>query len=418
MDTNDRSGAFSAVGVVAEPGMIYSSMDALYLTDTNWDFFGNSRETTDIYKFVYGPDTATPVATGTVKGRVLNQYSMGEFDNHLRVATTVSPTFSTFFQVTERSNSVYILGTEGARLTVTGMIENIAPGESIQSARFLGDRGFLVTFREVDPLFTLNLANPDDPKIEGQLKVPGFSTFIVPMDRDHLLTVGQYIPEGGQFFSRGVQLSIFDVSDFENPSLKHLEVINGTDGSWSQALNNPKAFTYFAEQSLVALPIEIYDYRFPFIDEPFFVDDVTVIGQEAPGSEPSAPPPDGATTNGGSTDAGSGDGVSQEDDALLTPQEFRGLVVYRVSTDEGFEELGRISTDYNDGYYWTAFTRGVFVGDDCFAVTNQGVRGAAVADLETINYEVQFEAPPLPGVLEDPISTEPGIGDTAGIAAP
>ncbi|MCH9002067.1 MAG: beta-propeller domain-containing protein [Planctomycetes bacterium] len=384
MNTNDRAANFSAVGIVAEPGLIYSSTDALYLTDTNWDFFGNARETSDIYKLVYQEGGAVPVATGTVRGRILNQYSMGAYDGFLRVATTVSPEFSPLGQVRERSNSVYVLETSDGKLVVAGKIENIAPGETIQSARFLGDRGYLVTFREIDPLFTLNLADPRDPRVVGLLKVPGFSTFMVPMDQDHLLTIGRHIPENSPFFGRGVQLSIFDVSDFADPKLKHLEIIGGSEGeAWSEALNNPKAFTYFAESGLVALPIEIYNYGFFIEDDVVFIDGDGGVSVDA---DP-APPLDSDFV---------------VDEPLFVPQEFRGLAVYRVSTDGGFQSVGRISTEFDDGFYWTAFTRGVFIDDDVFAVTNRGIRGAPVIDMASITYDIQFEQVG-PDVLVDPI---------------
>ena len=384
MDTNGRSADFSAVGIVAEPGLIYSSTDALYLTDTNWDFFGNARETTDIYKLVYDQGGAVPVATGTVRGRIMSQYWMGEHEGYLRVATTVGPVFSPLGQVRQGSNSVYVLEKSDAKLVVSGRIENIAPGETIQSARFLGDRGYLVTFREVDPLFTLDLADPHDPHIVGVLKVPGFSTFMVPMDEDHLLTIGEYVPGDGRFFGRGVQLSIFDVSNFAKPTLKHLEIVGGDESveAWSEALNNPKAFTYFAQAGLVALPIEIYNFGFFFEGDVVFLDGSEVAG----------------------------------DELLFAPQDFRGLAVYRVSVDGGFESVGRIDTDFDDGFYWTAFTRGVFIDDDIFAVTNQGVRGAAVADMASITHDVQFEQF-VPGFIDDHV-IDIGVLDAAGEPEP
>ncbi len=404
MNTNDRAAKFSAVGIVAEPGLIYSSTDALYLTDTNWDFFGNTRETSDIYKLAYHEGGALPVATGTVRGRILNQYSMGAHNGFLRVATSVSPEFSPFGQVGEGSNSVYVLETSDGQLVVTGAIENIAPGETIQSARFLGDRGYLVTFREIDPLFTLNLADPRDPRVVGVLKVPGFSTFMVPMDQNHLLTIGRYIPENGPFFSRGVQLSIFDVTDFNEPKLKHLEVIGEGEGeAWSEALNNPKAFTYFAESGLVALPIEVYNYGFFFDGDVVFVDGDGGLTVDADG---------GVSVDAEPTPPLDSDVVVEE--PFFVPQEFRGLAVYRASTDGGFESVGRISTEFDDGYYWTAFTRGVFIDDDVFAVTNRGIRGAAVADMDSITHDIQFELV-RPDFLIDPVAD---IGVSVGDGEP
>jgi hypothetical protein len=201
------------------------------------------------------------------------------------------------------------------------------------------------------------------------------------MDEDHLLTVGQYIPVDGAFWFNGVQLSIFDISDFANPVLSHNVVIGEQEGdAWSEALYNPKAFNYRAERGLVALPIETYSYG-PFFDdvdaEPGVREEPAPTGTEGTSTpdEP-APPPDEPV----------------EVIEPIVPDEFHGLIVYAVSAEDGFEELGRISTRYDQAwYYWTAFTRGRFIEDDVFAVTNQGVRGAPLENLETVAYEVRFE---------------------------
>ncbi len=376
LDATDENAEFSAVGIVAEPGLVYSSLEALYLTDTEWDFSGSTRETTDIYKLAYRDEGVVAVATGSVPGRVLNQYSMGEYDGYLRVATTARTTFGPFGTRSEPGNNVFVLKEVDGTLTVAGQIRDIAPGEEIQSARFMGERGYLVTFEQIDPLFTLNLSDPTAPRVVGELKVPGFSTFIVPMGDDHLLTVGQYIPEDGPFWNQGVQLSIFDISDFADPQLAYNVVIGQGGGGGSEALHNPKAFTYFAEGGLVALPVETYGAS------PFF-DDVVVL--EEPDNGQTDPDPDEPT----STEV-----EPTEPAQASVPEGFQGLMVYRIATDSGFEELGWISTRFEDSwYYWTAFTRGVFIGDDVFAVTNQGVRGAAVEDLASVLYEEDFEAP-------------------------
>jgi hypothetical protein len=401
----DNDAAFTAVGVVAEPGLIYSSLEALYLTDTAYDFFGDSRTTTDIYKFAYQERSASAVATGSVPGRILNQYSMGEYNGYLRVATTIDATFSIFGERTsETTNNLYVLGqSQAGALDVVGRIENIAPGETIQSARFMGARGYLVTFEQVDPLFTLDLSSPTDPRIVGELKVPGFSTFIVPMDADHILTVGQYIPPEGSFFGWGVQLSIFDVSNFADPRLA-ANVVLGDDegGAYSEALYDPKAFTYFAERGLVALPISIYPMT-------WFVDEGPLLEDEMPDSN------DTGVVDSGEGGVDGGEPVespptTEPDEPIDTvapvvPDTFEGLVVYSVSVEGGFTELGRISTLSDDPayeYYWPWYTRGVFLGDNVFAVTNLGVRGGPVSNLATIPYELMLE-PPVEIVLPEPM---------------
>ena len=368
----DNDAEFSAVGVVAEPGLIYSSLDALYLTDTEYDFAQQVRETTDIYKLAYVDRGATPVATGTVPGRILNQYSMGEHEGHLRVATTVGPTFTFFEPLSGPSNNLYVLGQAGTTLETVGRLEGLAPGETIRSARLVGDRGYLVTFEQIDPFFTLDLADPTDPRVVGQLKIPGFSTFLVPIDADHLLAVGQYVPEEGPFFPRGVQLSIFDVSNFAEPARIANVVLGQDSGASSEAVFNPKAFTYFRERGLVALPVSIFADIFFFDDVGFVDDGVAVDATDQP-----APPPDEPI----------------ESIEPFVPQGFEGLVVYSVSIEDGFTELGRMNSRFEDaGFFWSSFTRGVFMGDDVFAVTDHGVRGSPVSDIAAAPYELLIDS--------------------------
>ncbi len=397
----DSDAAFSAVGIVAEPGLIYSSTEALYLTDAQWSFSGDVRETTDIYKLAYIDGTATPVATGSVPGRILNQYSMSEYQGHLRVATTVGPIWSSTAQFIEQRNNVYVLAESNGSLEVIGSVENIAPGEDIKAARFLGRRGYVVTFEQMDPLFTLDLSDPSDPQVIGELEVPGFSTFIVPMDEDHLLAVGQYIPTPGAAWgwwggNWGVQLSIFDVSDFANPVRSYDLVIGGDTGAHSDALNDPKAFTYFAESGLLALPVSIYGGYGGFVDDlPREVDEPpSDVGEPPSGGD--VPPPN-----------------VEEPGTTSSPiefEEFNGLMVYRVSIDEGFAEAGRISTQFDGAYYWSSFTRGVFIEDHVFAVTNNGIRGGSVSELGQPLAELVY-GPPAP--------VEPSFGDTpSGSATP
>ncbi|MFQ5495142.1 MAG: beta-propeller domain-containing protein [Phycisphaerae bacterium] len=376
----DADAAFSGIGVVAEPGLVFSSLTALYLTDTEFNFSGETRETTDIYKFAYQDRGAVAAGTGSVPGRVLNQFSMGEFNGRLHVATTTGPVFTLFGPSTGPSNNVYVLEQTGDSLAVVGSVEDLAPGETIQSARFIGDRGFLVTFERIDPLFTLDMSDPSNPRVVGELKVPGFSTFITPIDADHLLTVGQFVPETGPAFPQGVQLSIFDISDFANPTRTANVILGEGAGSFSEAVFNPKAFAFFAERGLAALPVSIPEGG-GFVDVIFEVD---------------PPPPDGV----GPIDGGPpGDPTAPGDPTIgiepVIPPGFDGLVVFNVSAATGLTELGRISTRFDQaGFFGASFTRGVFILEDVFAVTNQGLRGAPLADMTTSPFELVFETNP------------------------
>ena len=139
-----------------------------------------------------------------------------------------------------------MLGEEDGELVIFGRLEGIAPGEQIYSARFIGSRGFLVTFKKVDPLFTFDLTDPADPQVVGELKVPGYSDYIHPLGENHLLTIGKYaVEDGDMVWYQGVQISVFDVTDFADPVQVDVEIV-GDRGTESEALENPHAFNYFA----------------------------------------------------------------------------------------------------------------------------------------------------------------------------
>ncbi len=249
--------------IVGRSGEVYSSTDALYVATTYWDVpnglwdlgpQAESGEATVIHKF--GLDNAAGAASyqasGVVRGRILNQFSMGEHDGRLRVATT-----SGYVRHPETHNSVFVLEQAGGRLDVVGQVTGIAPTEDIRSARFVGDRGFIVTFKKTDPLFAIDLSDPTAPVLAGELKIPGFSTYIHMMDADHLLTIGFDAEDHGSFaYFQGIQLQIFDVSDMAAPTRTHVHTI-GTRGTSSEATDNHLAFNYFPPKDILALPMAL-----------------------------------------------------------------------------------------------------------------------------------------------------------------
>ncbi|MCH8852145.1 MAG: beta-propeller domain-containing protein, partial [Planctomycetes bacterium] len=204
IDTANPKAEFGSVAIMADPGTVYASTTALYLTDPNYDYFGEWRETLDIHKFALTKGGAAYSASGSVEGRLVNQFSLGEYQDHLRVATTTGRPWAWDAQTS--TNNVFVLAADGDTLKTVGSITGLAPGEQIYSARFLGERGFMVTFRQIDPLFALDLSNPADPRVAGELKITGFSEYIHPLDEDHLLTLGRAGTDEG--FIEGLQLSI------------------------------------------------------------------------------------------------------------------------------------------------------------------------------------------------------------------
>ncbi len=345
---------FSSLAVMADPGTIYASTNALYLTDPDYDHFGDYRETLDIHKFALTNDGAEYVASGSVEGRLLNQFSLGEYQDHLRVATTTGQPWA--WDERTSKNHIFVLAQNGDSLEVVGSIDDIAPGEQIYSARFVGERGFLVTFRRIDPLFTIDLSNPRNPRVAGKLKVPGFSEYIHPLDDDHLLTLGRAATEEG--VTLGLQLSIFDVSDFGNPRLVVSEEIGGV-GTYSEAEHNHKAFVYYPQENLLAIPVVLYNDGWDY--------------------------------------------------------EFSGLQIYHVTPEEGITLRGQISTesDPEQGYptYW-GWSRGMFIEDLIYALTEVGVQAALTTSPGDVIKSIEIEGSPHTsggGLIEPAI--EPPVTD-------
>ena len=332
---DDLSQPVQTAGIVADVHQIYASTRGLYLTATRWrDYIetlvndiavipdNGYRQTTIIHKFDLTQKKVTHAGSGRVKGRILNQFSLGEYEDVLRIATTTGETWQGTSQ-----NHVFCLKEGEKGLGIIGRIENIAPGESIYSARFMGTRGFLVTFVKVDPLFTLDLSDPYAPVIVGKLKVPGYSDYIHLLGENHLLTIGRDVKvQNGAMYFQGVRLSIFDITDFTDPKLTHWELI-GDRVTYSEALYNHKAFTFWAANNLLAFPIEGYGL-----------------------------------------------------------QSFTGLYVYEVTTDKGFNYLGRISTlpDSQPDYWNYGWTRGVFIEDYVYAVKSNAIWATLWEDIDPV----------------------------------
>ena len=207
------------------------------------------RRKTIIHKISIDDGEIEYKARGEVKGHLLNQFSMDEHDGNLRVATT---TFI-FRRDSTMYNNVFVLDED---LDVIGELEDIAPDERIFSTRFMGDRLYMVTFKQIDPLFVIDLSNPRNPEILGELKIPGFSDYLHPYDENHIIGIGKDTTanEFGGVTTGGVKLALFDVSDVANPKEKAKFII-GTSGSDSEALRDHKAFLFDLEKNLLVMPV-------------------------------------------------------------------------------------------------------------------------------------------------------------------
>jgi len=247
------------------------------------------QEKTFIHKISVSNRNIQYKATGNVPGRVLNQFSMDEYNGNFRIATT---TGNRWGGEATTLNHVYVLD---GNLNVIGKLEDIAKGEQIYSARFIGDKGYLVTFRRTDPLFVIDLSNPSNPKILGELKLPGFSDYLHPYDDTHLIGVGMETDSTGRITGQ-IKLSLFDVSDVSNPRelAKYLIGGNGTY-SYSEALYDHKAFLFSKSKNLLVIPVNENNWQERKYDQGAYVFDLTlengfnlkgvVTHQEAPTNE-------------------------------------------------------------------------------------------------------------------------------------
>ncbi|MEW5741439.1 MAG: beta-propeller domain-containing protein [Myxococcota bacterium] len=302
-----QSQPMNVTTVLGRPGAVYASADALYVTArheySGGDWFYDSpsadAEASTVHKFAFvdGPATAYQ-GTGIVKGRVLNQFAMDEHDGFFRVATT-----SGHLPSPDAHSTVTVLQQGEQGLETVGILDQIAPTEDIRSVRFDGRRAFIVTFKKTDPLFVIDLADPRRPFIAGELKIPGFSTYMHMIDDTHLLAMGLDAEDHGSFaYFQGVLLQIFDVSDPKNPTMTARHVI-GTRGSSSEALTNHLAFNYFGPKKLLAVPMTVcedsngggsYGQKLTFGGLMLFDIDVTQgIGYR--GGVPHAAPAEGAS---------------------------------------------------------------------------------------------------------------------------
>ncbi|MBM4388429.1 MAG: beta-propeller domain-containing protein, partial [Deltaproteobacteria bacterium] len=334
---NLKTGDFNSTAIVGQWGTLYASLDSLYFASYVFDYWVYAQdgekdkyeESSTIHKFdiTSNPDKAEYAASGKVSGQILNQFSMSEYDGFFRVATTENQFWFNSGE-TESKNNVFVLKENGSSLDVVGSITGIAPTERIYSARFIKRKGYLVTFRQVDPLYTIDLADAYNPKIVGELKVPGFSTYLHPMGDNHLLAIGRDATNEGQV--KGLKLSVFDIGDFKDPKEQHNVVLGKDWGTNSEAAYNHKAFNYFASKDILMIPLSYYNWN----------EDWTYADN------------------------------------------FNGLIVFKVTIENGFEEIGKIdhkdfyseSPEKNWCYYNVGVRRSIIMDDYIYSLSDWGLK--------------------------------------------
>ena len=319
---------------------LYVSLNNIYLTFPVWGRDVGDFGKSSIHRIHIEGDEIEYVASGEVPGMVLNQFSMDEYDGYFRVATTTH-------EGTSR-NHIYTLD---MALNITGSLENLAPGETIYSARFMGERGYLVTFKKVDPLFVMDLSDPRYPKELGYLKVTGYSDYLHPYDENHLIGIGKETTDEGEFaWYQGVKISLFDVSDVNNPREIDKEII-GHRGTDSPVLWDHKAFLFDKSRNLLVIPVSVAE-----IDE-----------SEYPYGVPS--------------------------NAYGKPV-WQGAYIFHISPDVGLnltggithiENLAELEQDYY--YFRSSFsvTRSLYIDDVLYTISDAKIKMNSLENLDYIN---------------------------------
>ncbi len=325
---------------------LYVSMDNIYLTFPVWGRGVGDSERTAIHRIHIDGSAMNYTASGEVPGTVLNQFSMDEYKGYFRVATTMWDGTT--------QNNVYILNMS---LNVTGSLTKLAPGERIYSARFMSDRCYLVTFKQVDPLFVIDLKDPYDPEVLGYLKVTGYSDYLHPYDETHIIGIGKETTDAGTFaWYQGVKISLFDVSDVNNPQeIDKLEI--GDRGTDSPVLWDHKAFLFDRARSLLVMPI---------LEA---MVDVTKYSEAELGWAYGEPV-------------------------------YQGAYVFNVSVENGLRLRGRIThidtpSDLQQDYYYYyspySVKRSLYIGDVLYTASDAKIKMNSLENLDYIN-EVELSS--------------------------
>jgi inhibitor of cysteine peptidase len=322
--------------------IMYVSTNNMYITYPTWT---NGGEYTSIYRVSINGAQLTFEAQGNVPGYVIDQYSMDEYKGYFRVATN--------WQGNTEMNNVYVLG---STLGIVGKLEGLAQNENLHSVRFMGDKCYLVTFKMTDPLFVIDVSQPENPKVLGSLSIPGYSDYLHPYDETHLIGLGKEAvdSQSGNFaWYLGLKLALFDVSNVNNPVQLSSYVI-GDRGTDSIALSDPKAFLFNSAKNLLVIPVSLA-----------IVDNST--------------------------------GQAQESSYGQTV--WQGAYVFSLSLDGGFTLKGTVThldaaSLNSQGYlndpasYWSTqnnwITRSLYIGNTLYTISNAQVKLNSLADMTQI----------------------------------
>jgi len=248
------------VTLVADGDVVYGAGDSLYVAaDDRWTAVGKGEgpaltapsARTQIYKFdVSKPGRPVFEASGEVQGWLINQYAMSEYDGKLRVVTTSVKTPRLGASPGTSESALYVLQQRGEVLIEVGRLEGLGKGERVYSVRFVGPTGYVVTFRQTDPLYVVDLRDPANPAAVGELQLTGYSAYLHPAGDGRLIGVGQEASTRGRVM--GIQVSLFDVRDPSKPDLLARYQLNG---GRSESEVDPHAFLFWPKTGLVLIPV-------------------------------------------------------------------------------------------------------------------------------------------------------------------
>ncbi|MBC8569422.1 beta-propeller domain-containing protein [Zongyangia hominis] len=253
VNVREPGGAVNTRAILGSSSQMYVSTNSMYLVCDTFDDAAQISYS-NVYKLELSGLNIVMTASGRVKGSILNQFSMDEYDGYFRIATNLFDG-----RKDRRSNNLYVLD---ENLELVSYLENMAQGEELKSVRFMGESAYLVTFKQVDPLFAVDLSDPAKPQILGELKIPGFSSYLHPVSENLLVGVGYDTKEvndgyGSTFtVTGGIKLSLFDVSDKADPK-EVTSVVLGDCGSYSELMNDHKAFLFYEEKGLIGIPVTL-----------------------------------------------------------------------------------------------------------------------------------------------------------------
>ena len=281
---------FDADHVVSNWATFYSSKDRIVLAEAAHDWwwywwFKDDGDQLNIHVFdISQPGKSRYLGSGRIQGQLSDQFAIDEDHGEIRLASTTNIWWRWWasnqdIKPPPMENHVWVLEQQGTQFPVIGHVGGIGIGEQIQSVRFLGDKGYITSFKRIDPLFTIDLSDKNHPKVVGELKTPGYSTYIHPLGDNKLLTIGVGGDENGANWR--TTIATFDVGTFAAPSqTASLPIEADLSWGWSEALWEHKAFQYFAPKKMLAVPQSTWSqnsgyYRYLSKLEVIDVDDTT-----------------------------------------------------------------------------------------------------------------------------------------------